>query len=285
MRKPKVYVLYGEGIGCHNEVVHAYKRAGAEPELIHIKKLLEEGKDFLFESQILNMSGGFLHGDIPEAGMSAANELINSGIKENLLEYADKGNIIYGQCNGFQLLVKTGLLPGIDNDYSKQTVTLTQNDCGNYFVDFVLHKIEKKHFAFENIGSLGFYLWCRHGEGKIQFYYKHGLISKEKGEKNREKVNKRHVLLRYIDPNTKEPTQSFPFNPNGSIDAIAGLVNTNGHIFGHMGHPEVSIYESRDPRWFKIKDVLRRQGIKLEDLTVNEGIGYKIFKNIVDYVK
>ncbi len=288
----KVYVIKGLGIGCHQEVAHAFEKAGAEAEIIHINQLLTDDKD-LFKSQILNLTGGFLHGDILGAGMCAANELEHAlsrdkgkKIKDLLLEYSEKGNVIYGQCNGFQLLVKTGLLPGIDNDHSKQTVTLTHNDCGNYRVAPVLHKIEKPHFAFDGIDDSDLFLWCRHGEGKIQFYSDPGSISKTEGEENRRKVNEDHVLLRYADPLTFKPTEKFPYNPNGSNNAIAGLINSNGNIIGHMAHPEVSIYASRDPRWFARKDKLRRQGVMVKDLDgkQTEGVGLKIFKNIVKRV-
>lgn len=287
----KAYVLNGLGIGCHEEVAHAFEKAGADAEIIHIRQLLSGEKD-LFESQILNMSGGFLHGDILGGGMCAANELehatVNgddqSKIKDLLIKYAEEGNVIWGQCNGFQLLVKTGLLPGI-NDNS-QSITLTHNDCGNYRVTPALHMVVKQHFAFKGIDE-DLYLWCRHGEGKIQFYSEHGLISREDGEANRDAVNKSRVLLRYCDPVQRCPTETFPYNPNGSIDGIAGLVNHNGNIFGHMGHPEVSVYASRDPRWFAVKDQLRRQGIKAGQLGEKrlEGIGLKIFENVVRYVK
>lgn len=285
------YVINGLGIGCHQETAHAYRKAGADAEIVHIRQLLS-GEKKLSDSQILNFSGGFLHGDILGAGMCAANELEHAAITENgqlkkmkdmLIDYARKGNIIYGQCNGFQLLVKTGLLPGIGGDYSKQTVTLTHNDCGSYRVDFVLHRIETHHFAFEGIENNYLRLWCRHGEGKMQFHSEYGSMPKEKGEENRKKVNDRHVLLRYADPITGEPTEKFPANPNGSIDGIAGLMDPTGNIFGHMAHPEVSIYASRDPRFFAFKDKMRREHFKAEDFTdeVMEDEGLRVFRNIV----
>lgn len=291
----KAYVVYGLGIGCHEEVAYAFEKAGAEAEIVHIKQLLSGGKD-LFDSQILNLSGGFLHGDMLGAGMCAANELEHATVfvgntaksfKDLLLEYAEEGNIIYGQCNGFQLLVKTGLLPGIGKDYSRQTVTLTTNDCGNYRVAPVLHRIERPHFAFEGIDSSDLYLWCRHGEGKIQFYSNYGLISKEEGERNRRRVNENHVLLRYADPITGQQTEEFPHNPNGSVDGIAGLVNPDDNIFAHMGHSEASVEFSRDPRFFDEKDRLRRQGVKARDLDrhMPKGVGLTIFRNIVNHVR
>lgn len=226
--------------------------------------------------------------------MAAANEFENAAIKigntvkkfkELLVEYAEE-NVVYGQCNGFQLLVRTGLLPGIDNDYSKQTVTLTGNDCGNYRVASVLHRVERPHFAFEGLDE-PFYLWCRHGEGKIQFYSKYGEVSKEEGENNRWEVNGHHVLLRYVNPVSLQPTEAFPYNPNGSVDGIAGLVNLNGNIFAHMAHTEVSIEPSRDPRFFAVKDQLRREGVKVEELSKKmfEPVGLTVFRNIVNHIK
>jgi phosphoribosylformylglycinamidine synthase subunit PurQ / glutaminase len=296
MAKPKAYVISGLGIGCHEEVAHAYTKAGADAEIIHIKQILN-GQKKLSETDILNLAGGFLHGDMLGSGMCAANEIEHSIIpdgdeqkrlKEVMIKFAEKGNVIWGQCNGFQLLVKTGLLPGIDNDYSKQTLTLTHNDCGNYRVAPVLHKIEMpNHFAFKGIDDTDLYLWCRHGEGKIQFHSEYGLIKKEEGEQNRKRVNESHVLLRYADPATKQATEEFPHNPNGSVDGIAGLTNPNGNIFGQMAHPEVGIYKSRDPRFFQLKDEWRRQGIKAADIDEKrlEDTCLQIFKNIIEYVK
>lgn len=281
----KAIVVYGLGIGCHNEVAHAYEKAKADVEIVHIRKLLDK-PELLEDSQILNFPGGFLHGDILGSGICAANEIEHSKLKDILLDYASKGNVIYGQCNGFQLLVKLGLLPGIDGDYSKQTVTLTHNDCGSYRVAPVLHQPNRYHFAFKGIGE-EFYLWCRHGEGKIQFCSPTGSISKNEAERNRKNVNLAHTLMWYKHPETKEITEKFPHNPNGSIDGIAGLFNRGGNIFGHMAHTEVSVYASRNPTWFAEKDKLRRKGLaaaawrdeRLED------IGLKVYRNIVKRCK
>ncbi len=293
MAKPTAYVVYGLGIGCHGEVIHAFERAGANAEKVHIKALLSGEKD-IFDSQIIDKPGGFEHGDILGSAMCAANELEHALINRNgeldrlkdlLWEYAQKGNVIYAQCNGFQWLVKSGLLPAIDGDYSQQTVTLAGNNCGVYRVTPTLHKIERPHFAFEGIDDSDLYLWCRHGEGKIQFYSEYGLVSKEEGEESRRRVNEDYVLLRYVDPNTGQATEQFPYNPNGSVDGIAGLAN--GNIFGHMCHTEVSVYSSRDPRFFERKDELRRRGIKATalDEKLLEGIGLKVYQNIVNRVR
>lgn len=286
MVQPLAYVIYGLGIGCHKEVAHAYKKAGAKVELVHFRHLLECDKDFLFRAQIINPAGGFMHGDKGGAAMYAANELQHSGKHDMFVEFAQKGGIIYGQCNGFQFLVRTGLLPGIDGDYSKQKVTLTDNVCGSYRVDFIKHRLDpanKNHFAFQGVDDSNLTLWCRHGEGNLQFYSKFGTISLEEAEKNRAAVNSKHVLLRYFD----SATGKFDYRHNGSVDGIAGLVDETGNIFGHMAHTEVGIYKSRYPRFFELKDLLRRQGVKAEDLKQEklEDVCIKVFKNIVDHVK
>ncbi|MCX6706677.1 MAG: phosphoribosylformylglycinamidine synthase subunit PurQ [Candidatus Woesearchaeota archaeon] len=278
----KAYIINGLGIGCHEEAAHAYMKAGAEAEIVHIRQILS-GQKKVSDAQIINLSGGFLHGE----HAAIPSEKKKKKLKDIFIEYAHKGNVIYGQCNGFQLLVKTGLLPGIGEDYSKQTVTLTHNTCGVYRVDYVPHRIEKHegmpHFAFEGISDSILWLWCRHGEGKIMFYSDSGLISSEEGEQNRRAVNQRHVLLRYANP-AIGVTEDFPYNPNGSVDGIAGLVDPSGNIIGHMAHTEVSIHNSRDPRFFWVKDSMRRKGIKASDIDekVMEGWGLQIFRNIVN---
>jgi phosphoribosylformylglycinamidine synthase subunit PurQ / glutaminase len=289
----KAYVINGLGIGCHEEAAHAYRVAGAEAEVVHIRELLS-GEKPIKGTNIINFSGGFLHGDILGAGMCAANELEHAkikgeSVKEKLVKFAESDGVIYGQCNGFQLLVRTGLLPGIGGDYSKQTVTLTHNDCGSYRVGFTPHISEFPHFAFKSIMQHDFplYLWCRHGEGKLQFYSENGLVDEDDARRAREAVNENHVLLRYINPETGDATTEFPHNPNGSIDGIAGLVNDNDHIFGHMAHTEAGIYRSRDPEWFGLRDACRRCGIppdKMDELLI-EGDCKQIFENIVNHVR
>jgi len=292
----KTYVVYGSGIGCHNECIYAYQKAGAQTELIHINQLLR-GEISVFDAQILNLAGGFLHGDKLGTAMCAANELERASavirgddeerVKDTLIEFAERGYVITGQCNGFQALVKMGLLPGINKDYSKQTVTLTGNVCGNYRVGFAPHKLERKHFAFEGIDDPVFYISCRHGEGRILFSSEHGLVTKEEGEEARRIVNEKHVLLRYANPITKEATSEFPYCPNGSTDGIAGMVNETGTIFGHMCHTEVHVDRSRDPEFWKWKDRMRRLGVKAAEIDEKrlEDIGLRVFKNIVDHFK
>lgn len=272
----KALVVYGLGIGCHAETVKAYQLAGAEAELIHFNDLAKKKTKINDDVQIINFSGGFLHGDILGSAMCATNELANKfELIDFLWDFSEKGGVLYGQCNGFQLLVKSGLLPAFGNDYKQQTVSLVHNECGYYRVAHVPHKVVSPHFAFSGIDDL-FYLWCRHGEGKIEFGSSTSSYSPEQITEHKAKIAK-HVLLSYVDPSTGKITEEFPHNPNGSEQGIAGLSSSNQRIFGHMAHPEVSVLDHTDPEWFKKKELAKRAA----NADRAQPVGLKIFKNIV----
>ena len=274
----KALVVYGLGIGCHNEAADAYRQAGAEADITHLNCLLENKDNLIKDYQIINIAGGFMHGDILGAGMCAANQMEHATFEgqkfqDLLWEFSESGNVVYGQCNGFQLLVKSGLLPALNDEYLKPVLTLTHNDCGAYRVSYVPHKLAREHFAFDGLGEEVINLWCRHGEGRVTFRTESSSVSEEQAETYRKEVLAKHTLLCYVDSSGK-PTEDFPNNPNGSEDGIAGLVSSNSRIFGHMAHPEVSIYASRNPNWFREKAAKNQQ---------SEPVGLTIFKNIVSY--
>ncbi len=272
----KVLIIHGLGIGCHEESKLAYTQNGARVDLIHFNQLLER-KELLKNYQIINIAGGFMHGDLLGSAMCAVNQLNINGLTEAFWNFADKGGVIYGQCNGFQLLVKSGLLPASDNNYTKQALTLAHNDCGSYRVAYVPHKLKNNHFAFAGLEDQVFYLWCRHGEGKLQFSDKFSAFDPV-SESIKQKIVSEHVLLEYADPVTGKSTERFPNNPNGSLLGIAGLKSSNGRIFGQMAHPEVSVFDFTDPQAFEKKEALKR-GIKLDCSLV----GRTIINNIVNY--
>lgn len=280
MNMVTAYVTKGLGIGCHKEVAYAFEKAGASVEIILMNQFLSGDID-LSKAQVIDLAGGFVHGDALGSGMCAASQLRHSGMVDRLREYAEQGNVIYGQCNGFQILVKSGLLPGYDSPH--QPVTLTHNDCGNYHDGFFYHAIEKAHphFIFEGLES-PLLLSCRHGEGKMVFGSEYGTVTSEEAEEHRKRINKDHVILRYCTSDL-QPTDE----PNGSVDGIAGLVDATGNIFGHMAHPEVCIYFSRNPDYFSKKDHWRRIGLTAEqqDGKVLRDDPLKIFENIMKHFK
>lgn len=256
--KVKVLVLYGYGINCDNETGQGFKMARATAEKVHINELIS-GDRRLKNYQILALPGGFSFGDDISAGKVLANKF-KYNLREELNDFIGDGKLIIGICNGFQAMVKLGILPALDKNYEKEKVTLTFNDSGRFEDRWVYLKINQKSNCIwtQNIKNL--YLPVRHGEGKF--------ISKNK--KVRETLNKQNqIVMQFVDD--EGGLADYPFNPNGSEDSIAGICDKTGRIFGLMPHPEGFLFSQNHPRWTREK--------------IKEGEGLKIFKNAVEFVK
>jgi phosphoribosylformylglycinamidine synthase subunit PurQ / glutaminase len=254
MPKPKVCVLRTAGTNCDEETALAFVRAGAEAELVHINRLIA-GKSSLADYQILALPGGFTYGDDIAAGKILANELRHKLIDEIKI-FIQEGKLIIGICNGFQILVKSGLLPG-NNDLS-QEASLIINDSAKFEDRWVYLKSSKARCVWtKNLPEI-IYLPVAHGEGKF--------ITQDKAILERLKT-KGQIVLRYC--NEKGSLAGYPDNPNGSDENIAGICDETGRIFGLMPHPERHIAVLQHPRWPKDK---------------REGDGLAIFRNGVEYV-
>jgi phosphoribosylformylglycinamidine synthase len=256
---PKVLVLTGYGINCDIETQHAFKLAGAMAERVHINDLIN-GKERLSEYHILSFPGGFSFGDDIASGKVLAN-MVKYNIGEQIQEFIDSGKLILGICNGFQAMVKMGLLPGFNDDYATQEVTLTYNDSGRFedrWVHLKANKISKCVFTkgIENI-----YLPVRHGEGKFVAKNPQVLETLKRGN---------HIVFQYVD--TEGKSAGYPHNPNGSVNNIAAICDKTGRVFGMMPHPEAFQHRTNHPRWTR------------EELP-EEGAGIAIFRNAVEYVK
>ncbi len=262
MARPKVLVLRAAGTNCDMETAFAFSRAGAVVERVHINQLKSKAKE-LSRYQILALPGGFSYGDDLAAGKILANELKYT-LADELRDFIEKGRLIIGICNGFQILVKAGLLPG--NSNSEQEVTLTINDSGKFEDRWTYLKNQKSKIKNQKcIWTQGLpeviYLPVAHGEGKF--------IAKDKAVLERLE-NNGQVVLRYCDK--KGNPAEYPDNPNGSENAIAGLADQTGRIFGLMPHPERHSFGWQNPHW-------TRQGLK------EEGDGFLIFRNGVEYAR
>jgi len=266
-RKPKSLILVGNGINTEYETAHAHRLVGFEPDFIHINTLIEDPhriKGYTF----ITLPGGFLDGD--DLGSAKAQAVrwkyrkINKTGKtfiDLLISFVQEGNIILGICNGFQLLVKTGLLPGLGSEHSTQRVTLTFNDLGRFEDRWVYLKNNTfSHCIFtKDIHTI--YLPVRHGEGKF-------VVDTEK---TLERIKQGgHIVVQYAD-DSGNVTSQYPFNPNGSIESIAGLCDSTGRIFGLMPHPEAFVHRIQHPRWTR-------------EALPEEGEGLMIFKNAFKYV-
>lgn len=255
---PKVLVLTGYGINCDIETRHAFKIAGADAERVHLTDLIN-GTRQLSEFHILALPGGFSFGDDIASGKVLAN-MIKYNLGEQVQEFIRAGKLIIGICNGFQAMVKMGLLPGFDGDYTTQEVTLTFNDSGR-FEDRWVHlrsNLMSKCVFTKGIESI--YLPVRHGEGK--FVVKNpGVLARLKKDNN--------IVFQYTDG--KGDLTGYPHNPNGSVENIAGICDSTGRVFGMMPHPEAYQHRTNHPRWTR------------EELP-EEGAGVAIFRNAVEYV-
>jgi len=257
--KPKVLVLYGYGINCDNETQYGFELAGADAEKVHINELINKEKK-LKDYQVLALPGGFSFGDDISAGRVLANKF-KYNLQQELDSFINKGKLIIGICNGFQAMVKLGILPSFERKSKKEDVTLTFNDSGRFEDRWVYLKINQKSKCIWTKGIKNLYLPIRHGEGKF--------ISKNK--EIREKLKKSEQIVLQYSSETGNPTSNYPFNPNGSEDNIAGICDETGRIFGIMPHPEGFLFSQNHPRWTREE--------------VEKGEGIKIFKNAVEFLK
>jgi phosphoribosylformylglycinamidine synthase len=255
--KTKAAVLRTAGVNCDRETLHALRICGADAELVHINELLSKEKSIM-DYKILAVAGGFSYGDDVAAGKILANE-IKYKLIDAVKKFAAAKRLVIGICNGFQVLVKTGLLPGFEGVDKEEYTTLTFNDSGKFEDRWVyLKKQDSKCIFTANLKKI-VYLPIAHGEGKF--------ITLNKQVLNKLKANKQ-IVFKYTDKNGDEG--DYPDNPNGSVEAIAGICNPEGNIFGLMPHPERFLTKYTHPRW-------TRGGLP------EDGDGIQIFKNAVDF--
>ena len=253
-------VLAGNGTNCEMETAYACRIGGFNRvDIVTIWELIA-GEKTLQEYDFMCLPGGFLDGD----DKAQANRLLHSTVKktgqplfEQFISFINNGKLILGICNGFQLMVKLGLLPGFDHTYSEQRTTLTFNDSGRFEDRWIWLKTNPDSPCIYTRGVELLYLPVRHGEGK--FIAKDGDVMEKLKAENL-------VVLTYVDPDTKEPTIKYPDNPNGSQFAIAGVCDPTGRLFGLMPHPEAYLHKTNHPRWTR------------ENLP-EEGMGCALFKN------
>ncbi|TLN23347.1 phosphoribosylformylglycinamidine synthase subunit PurQ, partial [bacterium] len=191
---------------------------------------------------------------------SVAVEGSKARFEDELLEFIRRGGLVLGVCNGFQLMVKMGLLPFTEG-WLEQKVSLMHNDSGRFEDRWVSLKVDKESPCVFTKDLEALYFPVRHGEGKFV----------PGSEKILDEITAKSLVpLRYISSGG-EPTQEYPFNPNGSIGAIAGLCDPTGRLFGLMPHPEAFVHRTQHPRWTR------------EELP-EEGQGLALYKNAAKYI-
>jgi len=261
--KPKAIILRTAGTNCDYETRYALEKAGADVDLVHVNQLVKD-KGLLSSYHIFVLPGGFTYGDDIAAGKVLANQLRHHLLDE-LTRFVDDGKLVIGICNGFQVLIKMGLLPGINgtqpssNEY-RQEFTLTYNDSNKFEDRWVyLKSFSDKSVFIDNDCML--YIPIAHAEGK--FVADNGGELENLGKSGQ-------IIFKYVDKDGN--IANYPWNPNGSLDNIAGICDSTGRVLGMMPHPERYIEPTQHPRW-------TREGLK------TEGDGIAIFRNAVNYVK
>ena len=236
------------------EAAFAFERAGAQVDLIHVDELIRR-QQLLSNYQIMVIPGGFTYGDDISAGKILANEL-RLKLRDEIKNFVDDGRLILGICNGFQALVKAGMLPESSGE-NVQSLTLAGNDSGKFECRWVYLRTNEKSPCIFTRGIDLMYLPVAHGEGKVVM---------EPGT-----LEKLNVALYYADE-TGDIQAGYPHNPNGSVNNIAGICDATGRIFALMPHPERFIRWTQHPRWTREP---RR----------DYGDGFRIFLNAVEWAK
>lgn len=263
----KALVITGYGFNCEEETAAAFNAAGAEASVVHINDIIRGHS--IHDYDIISFVGGFSFGDDIASGRVLANKIrytrMTTGktLLEEITSFISAEKYVIGICNGFQVLVKLGLLPALSG--VTQEVTLTKNSSNKYEDRWVyLKKNPNASTPFlKNIDILA--LPVRHGEGRLVI-----------GETVRDKIIENSLNVLSYCTKDGEITQEYPANPNGAELSCAGLSDMSGRVFGLMPHPEAYLTVYNHPDWPRIK----RENPAIAD----EGDGLAIFKNIVQHI-
>jgi len=255
MIAPYALILRAPGTNCDRDVQQALDSVGARTKLVHIREL-RRTPELLQRHQLLVLPGGFSYGDDAGAGKILAVELQHF-LADALREFRSAEKLVLGICNGFQTLLKAGLLLPPDED--GPVMTLTDNLQGRYEDRWIHLEVAPNKCPFLK-DMTRMFVPVAHGEGNFRVrkdWILDGLH--QSGQ----------VVLRYVDPEGN-PAADFPHNPNGSQGGVAGLCDPSGRVLGLMPHPERHIVGTQHPRW-------TREGLKAE------GDGLQLFRNAVEY--
>lgn len=265
MAAPKVCVLRAPGTNCDRETAFAFDSVGGQADRVHLFRILENPEE-LKNYQILCIPGGFSYGDDVGAGVVFASQLKHQ-LAEIIGEYLQRETLILGICNGFQVLLKSGILPGggaawSSNPGTNEEATLTWNANGRYTDLWVNLKVTSENNVFlKGMDTLESPI--AHAEGRLLVNHPEVLKTWEANGQ---------IALQYCDADgvTNDSLLPYPQNPNGSVQNIAGLGDPTGRVLGLMPHPERFIFGTQHPQWTRKK-------------LSGEGAGIQIFRNAVSY--
>ena len=247
MATPKALVLRAAGTNCDRETEFALQQAGFEAQRVHVFRLMDKPK-LLEDYQFLLIPGGFSYGDDVAAGKILAGQMLQR-LAGPLNEFVAAGKCVLGICNGFQVMVKSGLLPWgrVEPSAAHRDATLTWNDCGMFLDKWVRLRCDSDRCVFLPADEV-IELPIAHGEGKF--------VARDGGGDGGGDVLGRlkadgQVAVRYVDADGKAACEGGrpDSNPNGSVDDIAGICDPSGRAMGLMPHPERFVDITHHPQW------------------------------------
>jgi phosphoribosylformylglycinamidine synthase subunit PurQ / glutaminase len=263
-RPVRVLIPVGFGLNCEEETAAAFRMVGAEPELVHLTDLFaRRAPRRLADYQVLSMVGGFAYGDHVAGGLVLATR-IRAHLQADLTAFLENGGRVLGICNGFQTLVRLGLLPGPEagpHDFVPRAA-LTNNDRLGYRDAWVRMGVDPASRSVWTRGLSTLDVPTRHGEGK--FVVESAAVLDGLARRGQ-------LAFRYLGPDGK-PTEAWPDNPNGSALGVAGVTDASGRILGLMPHPDAFLYPWHHP------DFTRRRA----ELSAREPAGLALFRAGLD---
>ncbi len=266
MPTPRIIVLRAPGTNCDQEAAFAFEAAGGKAEIVHLNRALDNPKIFA-AANILCIPGGFSYGDDMSAGRVFGNQ-IRHHLAGALQDFKAAGKLILGICNGFQILIKSGVL--LPDRADEPIATLTNNDSGKFECRWINLAVEGSKCVFLQ-GIERLYVPIAHAEGKF--------VARDEGTLDALERNGQ-LCLRYADesgvvsnPKSEIPNPKsllpYPTNPNGAQRNVAGVCDETGRVLGLMPHPERHIDPTQHPRWTREKQ--------------ERGDGLAVFENAVRY--
>ena len=268
MTKPRVLVITGYDINCEEETGYAFDICGASSGIVHINDIIGS-PNLLNDYQIIVFPGGFAYGDDAGSGKALANKIRNNLMQE-FRSFIQRDTLMLGICNGFQVIVNLGIVPAVKEMLGEAEVALEYNRTFRYECRWVDLKIANSPSVFTK-GIERLHIPVAHGEGN---FFASDTVLKQ--------IEKRNlIVIRYIKPNGQPADCEFPYNPNGSVNDIAGICDETGRIMGMMPHPERNILFTQRDDWTYLKEAAKREGRELPIY----GEGMSIFKNAVEYFK
>lgn len=262
----KALIMSGFGINSEMETQEVLLRAGMGSDIVHINDLID-GRTKLRHYRLLVFPGGFSYGDDTGAGNAFANRVRNN-LWNDLKEFIEGDNLVLGICNGFQILANLGLVPAFDQDFARD-IALMPNHKGVLECRFVTLKPAAANLWTKGIERI--YCPVAHGEGNF-------TCSPDTLRRLREQEM---IAFTYCREDLSPANGEYPYNPNGSVEDIAGIVSADGRVLGLMPHPEramefVNLYD-----WPLRKERMIRDGVAVPA----ESLNMQLFRNIVDYFR